>query len=179
METLPPSPEHHPEALLEAVMREFIGDEIQAYLQAFFAEYAGEFNMDEEFLTLPPESHEHKHEWIIIFQHFVAGVDDQLVAFLGQRGWSRDDFALEAERVLADPEVFSAKQAEAQALLTVALSLLDYTTFLSLMKDFSLRQREGCELGALYAPPERKARSRTRGESIDTDFQSTIDSVTG
>ena len=34
METLPPSPEHHPEALLEAVMREFIGDEIQAYLQA-------------------------------------------------------------------------------------------------------------------------------------------------
>jgi hypothetical protein len=179
METPVAPPDHNPGALLQAVMSDFIGDEIQAYLQAFFAENSVEFAMDEEFLTLPLESHEHKHEWIIIFQRFVAGVDEQLVAFLEQRGWSREDFALEAERVLADPEVFSAKHAEAQALLTVALSLLDYTTFLSLMKDFSLRQREGYELGALYAPPERKARSRTRGESIDTDFQSTIDSVTG
>jgi hypothetical protein len=178
MEILPQSPDSHPGALLQAVMRDFIGDEIQAYLQAFFTENSAEFAMDEEFLTLPPESHEHKHEWIIIFQRFVAGVDEQLTVFLGERGWSREDFALEA-RVLADPEVLSAKQSEAQALLTVALSLLDYTTFLSLMKDFSLRQRDGYELGAFYAPPERKARSRTRGESIDTDFQSTIDSVTG
>jgi hypothetical protein len=165
--------------LLQVVMRDFVGDEIQGYLQAFFAENAAEFVMDDSFLMLPLEAHEQKHEWFMCFQRFVHGVDEQLVNFLASRGWSRDDFYLEAERVLADPEVFSAKHAETQALLTVALAFLDYTTFLNLMKDFVLREREGSELGALYSPPEKKTRSRTRGESLDTDdFQSTIDSMT-
>jgi len=164
-----------PPDLLQTVIRDFSGDEIQKYLEVFLEEHCDVFAADERFLHLAPEMYEHDHTWHALFQVFVGGIEERLRDFLACRGWSMDDFCVEAERLLSG-EV--AEQAGAQALLKVTLSYLDYWAFLSLMKDYTLRRNEGSELSAIFAPLDVKPRTRTRGESMDTTDIETIDSIT-
>jgi hypothetical protein len=164
-----------PPDLLQTVIRDFSGDEIQKYLEVFLEEHCDVFAADERFLHLAPEMYEHDHAWHALFQVFVGGIEERLRDFLACRGWSMDDFCVEAERLLSG-EV--AEQAGAQALLKVTLSYLDYWAFLSLVKDYILRRNEGSELSAIFAPLDIKPRTRTRGESMDTTDIETIDSIT-
>merc|ERR1719253_1866325 len=92
-----------PLGLLKLVEREFVGNEVQAYIERFFEEHHAVFEMDDALLQLPVECHEHCHAWHETYQHFVAGLEEELHLFLSGRGYTKQDFVREAKSLLVHP----------------------------------------------------------------------------